>query len=109
MVLLSMQVIAAPYRGTVLLATVVASLSPAILFGAAFALLLNNRASFSLLYPILGNRLMAPAAGIVLLGFLQLDAPVDRHPLRDGVACGQRVRQGGHGSSPCPQTGDPSR
>ena len=76
MVLLSMQVLAAPHRDTMLLATIVASLSPAILFGVAFAILLNNRASFNLLPPILGNRFMAPAAGLVLLGLLQLDAPM---------------------------------
>jgi peptidoglycan/LPS O-acetylase OafA/YrhL len=76
MALLGMQRIAAPHAGASLLATVVASLAPAILFGVAFAVMLNNRTAFNVIYRLLGNRLMAPAAGLLLLALLQFDAPL---------------------------------
>lgn len=76
MVLLGMQLVAAPYDRVTLLGTVIASLSPAILFGAVFAVLLNNRSAFNFVYPVLGHKFMAPAAALLLLGLLQLDAPM---------------------------------
>lgn len=72
--LIGMKVAAVPYDGGTLLATVVASLAPAILFGAAFAVLLNNRAAFNVLYPLLARRLSAPAMAVLLLAMLQVDA-----------------------------------
>ena len=76
MVLVAMQLASAPYDRVTLLGTVVANLAPAILLGAAFAVLLNNRAVFNFLYPALGHKLMAPAAALLLLIVLQLDAPM---------------------------------
>ena len=72
--LIGMKVAAVPYDGGTLLATVFASLAPAILFGAAFAVLLNNRAAFNVLYPLLARRLSAPAMAVLLLAMLQVNA-----------------------------------
>ena len=73
-VLIGMKVAAVAYDGEILLATVIASLAPAILFGAAFAVLLNKRSAFNTLYRVLGNKLMAPATVLLLLVMLQLEA-----------------------------------
>jgi peptidoglycan/LPS O-acetylase OafA/YrhL len=75
MALIGLQALAAYVDGG-LLATVIASMAPAILLGAAFAVLLNKRSTFNFLYPILGSKLMAPAAGLWVLAMMQLDAPL---------------------------------
>lgn len=71
-VLLSMQWVAVSH-GTGLIATIVGSLAPAILFGVMFALLLDDPKIFDSLYPSLGHRLAAPSAFLFLMALLQLD------------------------------------
>ena len=62
--------------GTGLIATVVGSLSPSLLFGAMFAVLLSQRRFFSALYPVLGHR-VTPAVLFVLVAIcLQFEAPL---------------------------------
>ena len=54
--------------------TILASLAPAILLGVIFALFLNNRRSFDLLFPSLGHR-FAPAVSLgLLLACLEVNA-----------------------------------
>jgi peptidoglycan/LPS O-acetylase OafA/YrhL len=74
--LLGLQIGAAAFGGGTFAGTVGASLAPAILLGVAFAVLLNRRAVFELLYPVIGNRIAAVVAFVLLLASLQLDAPV---------------------------------
>lgn len=73
LLLLALKVAMTPFDGTSLPATIVASLSPAILFGVAFALVLNNRRAFNQFYPALGSPVAAPVAALVLLLLLQFD------------------------------------
>jgi peptidoglycan/LPS O-acetylase OafA/YrhL len=73
-VLLLVQIYAASLGGATLLATVFASLAPAILFGVAFAVLLNDRACFGVLYRVLGLKFAAPVAFLLLLVLLQIGA-----------------------------------
>lgn len=49
-------------------------LAPAILFGAMLAILLHEKSSFQLLYPVLGRKSMPALALLVLLACLQLEA-----------------------------------
>jgi peptidoglycan/LPS O-acetylase OafA/YrhL len=72
--LLVVQILCASLGNAAFLATVFASLAPAILFGVAFAVLLNNQACFAVLYRVLGRRFAAPLAFVLLLVSLQLDA-----------------------------------
>lgn len=72
--LISIQIVAAAQAKPTLLMIVLSSLAPAILFGVMFAVLLHNRRVFGLLYPVIGNRLMAPAAAVLLLACLQFQA-----------------------------------
>lgn len=53
---------------------VLSSLAPAILFGAMFAVLLHEKGSFQLLYPVLGRKPMPALALLVLLACLQFQA-----------------------------------
>lgn len=74
-VLLLVQAAAAASGSSSLVATMMASLAPAILFGVIFALLLNSRRFFNILYPSLGHT-WAPAVSLVLLLVcLQSEAP----------------------------------
>ena len=75
-VLLGLQAVAAARDDGQLLNTMISSMAPAMLFGVAFAVLLNNRLSFNILYPVFGNRLMAPALVLILLTLIQHDAPL---------------------------------
>jgi peptidoglycan/LPS O-acetylase OafA/YrhL len=72
--LICIQLIAVSHVKPTLMVIILASLAPAILFGVVFAVLLHNRRIFDLLYPVIGNRLMAPAAAGLLLACLQFDA-----------------------------------
>ena len=72
--LISIQLVAVSHVKPTLVVIMLASLAPAILFGAVFAVLLHNRRLFELLYPVIGNRLMAPATAGLLLACLQFDA-----------------------------------
>ncbi len=72
--LISIQLVAVSHVKPTLLVIMLASLAPAILFGVVFAVLLHHRRIFELLYPVIGNRLMAPAAAGLLLACLQFDA-----------------------------------
>lgn len=75
--LLLLQVLGTAYVATGgMLATVLASLAPAILFGVAFSLLLNSREFFFRLYPVLGHVMTAPAAIVLLLACLEFNAPL---------------------------------
>jgi peptidoglycan/LPS O-acetylase OafA/YrhL len=69
------QVYAASWAGATFLATMFASLAPAILFGVAFAVLLNNKTCFSYCHAVLGRRYAAPIALLLLLSCLQFGAP----------------------------------
>jgi peptidoglycan/LPS O-acetylase OafA/YrhL len=73
--LLSVQVAASTYGSGGLLSTILGSLAPAILFGVAFAVLLDSPRIYAAAYPVLGHRAAAPAALIALLACLQLGAP----------------------------------
>jgi len=75
-VLLGLQAMAVARDDGQLLTSMIASMAPAMLFGVAFAVLLNNRLSFNILYPVFGNRLMAPALVLILLMFIQHDVPL---------------------------------
>lgn len=70
--LVALQMLAAQHGGT-FLATVAGSLAAPILFGAAFALLLDEKAVFVRLYPVLGHDAAAPASLVLLLALLQFD------------------------------------
>ncbi len=72
--LVCIQVVAASQARPGFLVTVLASLAPAILFGAMFAVLLNNRRVFAALYLTLGHRLAAPILLGALLAALQFEA-----------------------------------
>ncbi len=72
--LVCIQMVAVRHVEPGLLLTILGSLAPAILFGVMFAVLLHNRVVFTALYPALGNRLMAPAAGLLVLACLQFEA-----------------------------------
>lgn len=72
--LICIQLVAVSQTRPTLMMVVLASLAPAILFGVLFAVLLHNRRIFSLLYPVIGNRLTAPAAAGLLLACLQFGA-----------------------------------
>ena len=72
--LICIQLIAVSQVKPTLMMIMLASLAPAILFGAVFAVLLHNRRIFELLYPVIGNRLLAPAVAGLLLACLQFDA-----------------------------------
>jgi peptidoglycan/LPS O-acetylase OafA/YrhL len=74
MALLGLQVAAHWSGGGSLPVVAVASLAPAILFGSALAVLLDSRAAFGVLYPVLGSSFMAPVAALMLLAALQFDA-----------------------------------
>jgi len=56
---------------------VLASMAPAILFGVVFAVLLNDRRSFTVMYRIIGLRWIAPASFLLLLACLQVGAPIN--------------------------------
>lgn len=74
-VLLLAQIVATSGGGSGLAHAVVGSLAPSILFGVIFALLLNSRSTFRLLYPSLGHRFAPPVSLALLLVCLQFDAP----------------------------------
>jgi peptidoglycan/LPS O-acetylase OafA/YrhL len=74
--LLGLQIGASAVGSGTLASTIVASLSPAILLGVAFAVLLNRRAVFELVFPVLGNRITAVATAVLLLVSLQVGAPL---------------------------------
>jgi peptidoglycan/LPS O-acetylase OafA/YrhL len=74
--LLCMQIIAAQNPAHSFLSMVIASLAPAILLGVIFAVLLDNRAAFALLAPVLGARWAAPVAALAVLACLQAGAPM---------------------------------
>lgn len=73
MALFLAQVVAirAPSPGLAL--TAIGSLAPPILFGAAFAVLLDHRPTFGVLAPMLGRRAVPPLVAAMLLVQLQLD------------------------------------
>jgi peptidoglycan/LPS O-acetylase OafA/YrhL len=73
--LLGVQIYAASLGGVPFAATVFASLAPAILFGVAFAVLLNHKACFRMLYPVLGRKSAAPLVLVLLLASLHFGAP----------------------------------
>lgn len=73
--LILVKLVAERYAEISLLATMLASLAPAILFGSAFAVLLNNRSAFNLVYPVVGHKYMASATGLLLVAMLQFNAP----------------------------------
>jgi peptidoglycan/LPS O-acetylase OafA/YrhL len=73
--LVGVQVYAASWARATFLATVFASLAPAILFGVTFAVLLNNKACFKYFYLVLGRKYAAPVAFVLLLLCLQFGAP----------------------------------
>lgn len=72
--LLAVQQAASTY-GAGLGATILASLAPAILFGVAFAVLLDSPRIYAAVYPVLGHRAAAPLALVWLVACLQLGAP----------------------------------
>lgn len=74
--LLGIQIVAATLGGGTLAGTILASLAPAILLGVVFAVLLDNRAAYAVLYRILGHRAAAPIALALLLLLLQVGAPL---------------------------------
>lgn len=73
MILLAIQIAAASSGSSSLAVIIAANMAPGILFGVAFAVLLNNREIFGTLWPVLGHKLMAPATALLLLLLLQLD------------------------------------
>lgn len=73
--LLLVQAIAPAIRPGAFGAVVLGSLSPAILFGVLFAILLDNRATFSVLYRVLGRRWMPPLIAITVVVCLAFDVP----------------------------------
>lgn len=73
-VLLVLQLAATGIAGGGLLAAVVGSFAPAILSGVIFALLLNSRSTFRILYPSLGHRFAPLVSLALLLVCLQFDA-----------------------------------
>jgi peptidoglycan/LPS O-acetylase OafA/YrhL len=79
-VLVALQGLAWHSGSTSAVAVVVASLAPAILFGVALAVLLDQRHHFDALWPVLGHRLAAPLLAVVLVAAIQfqVDALVTR-------------------------------
>jgi peptidoglycan/LPS O-acetylase OafA/YrhL len=73
--LVSVQIAMSGLHADGLLTTALASLAPAILFGAALAVLLDNRTGFQCLAPALGQRHVPAALAVLLLVCLQFDAP----------------------------------
>jgi peptidoglycan/LPS O-acetylase OafA/YrhL len=73
--LVGVQVYAASIAPSNFIATVFASLAPAILFGVMFAVLLNHKTWFQAFYTVLGRKASAPAALLLLLACLQFGAP----------------------------------
>jgi len=71
--LLVVQILAAHATERTMVATVFSSISQAILFGVAFAVLLDHRPTFNFLAPAMQNRWMAPFAAAALLLSMQLD------------------------------------
>lgn len=77
LILLALQITAFALAGGDFLLNAVASMSPAILFGVGFAVLLNSERTYSLLFELIGARWVAPLVLFLLLLSLQLEMPAD--------------------------------
>ena len=72
--LIGLQMLAYEAGSASTVARIVASLAPAILMGAAFAVLLHHRSVFLAIWPVIGHAYAAPGLAALLVVLLEIDA-----------------------------------